>query len=137
MWNIWSFYILYTRSSLGGDSMLRGNIQYFKGSKEGPFQRGFCLLFYLFVFFILGLVKMVDYWIWNSIFNLIPYWIYDFFKKIWVTLKPLNSGHHWFLKKVSAIERCQLKRGSIYKGLTITGDNWFLREVSTIERCPL
>ena len=24
------------------------------------------------------------------------------------TVKPLNSGHHWFLEKVSAIERCLL-----------------------------
>ena len=24
------------------------------------------------------------------------------------TVKPLNSGHHWFSEKVSAIERCPL-----------------------------
>ena len=52
-------------------------------------------------------------------------------------VKPLNSGHLWFLEYVSAIERCPLWRGSKYKSSTVAGDNWLLVMVSAIERCPL
>ena len=65
------------------------------------------------------------------------YWFVQSIKLNLSTVKPLNSGHHWFSEKVSATERCPLYRGSKYKGLTITGDDWFLEKVSAIERCPL
>ena len=57
--------------------------------------------------------------------------------KVAITVKPLNSGHHLFSEKVSAIERCPLWRASRYKNLTVAGDDLFLEKVSAIERCPL
>ena len=53
------------------------------------------------------------------------------------TVKPFNSGHHWFSEKMSAIERCPLWRGSNHKVLTVAEDDWVLEKVSAIEACPL
>ena len=87
-------------------------------------------IFFIYTYIYLSKLSQTKFQI-SWIYHTIQFSVFD------TTVKPLNSGDHWFSEKVSAIERCPLYRGSIHKDLTITGDNWFLREVSAIERCPL
>ena len=47
-------------------------------------------------------------------------------RKFSYTVKPLNSGHIWVLKKLSVIERCPLLGGNLKKVVTF-GTKLFVR----------